>query len=242
VLEVIRAASLLQRHLTSDGDQNFGDYLQELVKCWRPLFEVQSIRIETDTEPVELGSDISSSLALIVQELLTNSAKHAFNDAGGVVRIELNCRGSEAELTVTDNGQGMRQQTLCSPGLGMTIVRQLSERIGATIKIDSHASGTVARLRFPIGDAVKKASKIDLTLKRQLASRASIAEGQLTLGLEVNERASKAHHAVPSAFNSCLPEKRVNLLERLPIPAAHAEPGDRGYASCPSADFRQTAP
>src|ERR1700756_2597781 len=152
-LEVIRAVSLLHHYPRPDDGQNFGDYLQELVKCWRPLLEVQSIRIETDTEPVELGSDISSSLALIVQELLTNSAKHAFNNTGGVVRIELNSRGSEAELTVTDNGRGMRQQTPCSPGLGMTIVRQLSERIGATIIIDSHASGTVTRLRFPVGNA-----------------------------------------------------------------------------------------
>jgi signal transduction histidine kinase len=76
------------------------------VSLWRPLLEAQSIRIEADTERLELGSDLSSSLALIVQELLTNSAKHAFKGAGGVVRIGLESRGSEAELTVTDNGQG----------------------------------------------------------------------------------------------------------------------------------------
>jgi hypothetical protein len=75
-----------------------------------------------------------------------------------VVRIGLESRGSEAELTVTDNGQGP-QHMLCSPGVGMTIIRQLSGRIGATIKIDSCASGTVARLRFPVGSAVIDASK-----------------------------------------------------------------------------------
>jgi two-component sensor histidine kinase len=157
VLEVIRTVSLLQRHLTSHRGQNFEDYLEELVKYWQPLLEIQSIRIEVDTEPVEVGSDVSSVLALIVQELLINSVKHAFNDAGGVVRIGLKCRGSEAELTVRDNGQGVPERKLCAPGVGMTIMRQLSEQIGAAIEIDSCASGTVARLRFSVGGAAKSA-------------------------------------------------------------------------------------
>jgi two-component sensor histidine kinase len=155
VLEVIRTVSLLQRHLTSHRGQNFEDYLQELVKYWQPLLEFRSIRIEADTEPVELGSNISSALALIVQELLTNSVKHAFNGAGGVVHIGLKCCGSEAELTIGDNGQGVPERRPCSPGTGMTIMRRLSEQIGAAMKVDSCESGTVARLRFPVGAAVK---------------------------------------------------------------------------------------
>jgi hypothetical protein len=37
------------------------------VSLWRPLLEAQSIRIETNTERLEFGSDLSSSPSLIVQ-------------------------------------------------------------------------------------------------------------------------------------------------------------------------------
>ena len=155
--DIIHTMSLLQGRLTSDAGQSFADYLRDLAKYWQPLLEVQSVHIEVDADPIDLGPGVSSSLALIAQELVTNSVKHGFDGAGGRIRIELKRRDAELELVVADNGRGLSKDRRApsgpGSGLGMTIVSQLSKKIGATMEFDCGVSGTIARLRLPIAGA-----------------------------------------------------------------------------------------
>jgi two-component sensor histidine kinase len=151
--DIIHTMSLLQGRLTSDAGQSFADYLRDLARYWQPLLEVQSVHIEVDADPIDLGAGVSSSLALIVQELVTNCVKHGLDGTAGWIRIELKRRDAEVELVVADNGRGVSKDKRARSGLGMTIVSQLSKRIGAVMEFDGGASGTIARLRLPIADA-----------------------------------------------------------------------------------------
>jgi two-component sensor histidine kinase len=151
--DIIHTMSLLQGRLTSDAGQSFADYLRDLAKYWQPLLEVQSVHIEVDADPVDLGPGVSSSLALIAQELVTNCVKHGLDGTTGWIRIELKRRDAEVELVVADNGRGVSKDRRARSGLGMTIVSQLSKRIGAVMEFDGGVSGTIARLRLPIAGA-----------------------------------------------------------------------------------------
>ncbi|WP_376095013.1 sensor histidine kinase [Roseomonas sp. CCTCC AB2023176] len=89
--------------------------------------------IETELEPVSVPADVAVKVGLVVNELATNSLKHAFvGQPPGTVRITLRQRGAGFVLRISDDGAGM------PPGarrnLGMTVVDNLSRAIGAAVE------------------------------------------------------------------------------------------------------------
>jgi two-component sensor histidine kinase len=151
--DVLLTVSLLQRRLQCHGEPNFGLCLKDFVKSWQSMLKDQSVRIEADVESIDLSPTISSTLALIVQELVTNSVKHNLGDADRHVQIKFKREGLIAELTVSDNGPGLSQEALKSQGLGLKIMRKLSTAIGAHMDIGNGFPGTVACIRLPLVEA-----------------------------------------------------------------------------------------
>jgi two-component sensor histidine kinase/HAMP domain-containing protein len=98
-------------------------------------------------------------LAMVLNELLTNAAKHAFQDRkGGRVDIRIAVDGPDIEIAVADNGTG-RQAPARGRGLGMTIVHLLVERsLGGSVQFDTEG-GTRARIRFPAPGAPEEAAR-----------------------------------------------------------------------------------
>lgn len=74
-------------------------------------------------------------LALILNELITNSFKHAFDlDERGTIRIELQpTKKNHYLFTISDNGKGMEVADLTKDSIGMTIVHSLVEQIEGTL-------------------------------------------------------------------------------------------------------------
>lgn len=153
VTDVLRTVNLLQRRLQSCDETNFGHYLNEFVKSWQSVLKDQAVCIEADVDSIDLSPSVSSTLALIVQELVTNSVKHHLGDVEGHVQIKFRRRGSEAELTVSDNGPGLPREALRSEGLGLNIMKRLSAAIGAQMEIGNGFPGTIARIRLPLRTA-----------------------------------------------------------------------------------------
>ncbi|MDX1758706.1 MAG: histidine kinase dimerization/phosphoacceptor domain -containing protein, partial [Arenibacter algicola] len=70
----------------------------------------QKIVMVYDMEEIELNVDIATPIGLIVNELITNSLKYAFpNNLTGVITISLVQKSTHLELTVTDNGIGIKK-------------------------------------------------------------------------------------------------------------------------------------
>jgi two-component sensor histidine kinase len=90
---------------------------------------------------------------MIVSELITNSARHAFCDRGGTVRIELSASGPLAECCVMDNGSS---QNPCTPGEGLKIVAALARELNGRIVYQFGAEGAQSILRFPISDETRQ--------------------------------------------------------------------------------------
>jgi two-component sensor histidine kinase len=101
---------------------------------------------------VFLDLDSAIPVALIVNELVSNSFKHAFPDGrSGTVAIELSGEGDDYVLVVTDDGIGFdesRARSKKEPGLGTELVHALTAQIRGSLDRSSR-SGARVRISFP---------------------------------------------------------------------------------------------
>ena len=89
-------------------------------------------------------------VGLIVNEAVTNSAKHAFEGGSGTVAVRLIAgvgRG-EARLSISDNGKGMDPSR--PAGAGTRLIRSLAGQIGGQVDQESSSAGTTTTLQFPV--------------------------------------------------------------------------------------------
>ncbi len=111
----------------------------------------KNVKLETDIDPVELDINIVIPLGLIINEILTNSLKHAFPDnRGGIIKISFKEQlKGEYLLQITDNGIGVSEDFnfVQADTLGALLINILSEQIKADVKIENN-NGTVFTLFF----------------------------------------------------------------------------------------------
>jgi two-component sensor histidine kinase/putative methionine-R-sulfoxide reductase with GAF domain len=99
--------------------------------------------VEASLEPVSLGGDQATALALVFSELLQNALEHG----GDAVRIELARRDGEVVLAIWDDGAGLEGEP--STGTGLSIVRALvQDELGGRLALESNG-GLRAEVVFP---------------------------------------------------------------------------------------------
>jgi two-component system nitrate/nitrite sensor histidine kinase NarX len=82
----------------------------------------------------QLPPDVQIALYRITQEALYNVAKHA---QASQATVSLRCLPKHVELTVSDNGHGFSLEGITPDHLGLGIMRERAEAIGALIEIRS---------------------------------------------------------------------------------------------------------
>jgi two-component sensor histidine kinase len=129
--------STLYRQNSTDEVELRG-YLQALgERLSQTLFEGGQVTVEVACDPVALSVGDSVSLGLIVNELVTNAAKHAFADGdGGVIHLTVTDSGSQLTLTVADGGKGLPVGAITrGPGLGFKLVRSLAQGLRGKVRV-----------------------------------------------------------------------------------------------------------
>lgn len=125
-------------HLLDHQEQvEFGQYLQHLCDDLSSLLDGQVIAVRSMAAKIPTASAIP--LGFIVNELITNSAKHSPGNI--IVRFEKEAAGYS--LSVLDDGPGLPagfDPSKCK-GLGMRIVLALVKQIGGNLHIPSGESG-----------------------------------------------------------------------------------------------------
>lgn len=107
------------------------------------LDPVVTVQGETDALPQQVIDELTA----VLREALSNVAKHAVASS---VEVTLVVSGTEAVLTVADNGRGMPDQLPRSSGVSN--LRQRAERLGGTATWSrGEPTGTVLTWRVPLG-------------------------------------------------------------------------------------------
>jgi CheY-like chemotaxis protein len=128
------------------------------LEAARPAADAKGVRLTASLDP-RVGSvnGDADRLQQVVWNLLTNAIK--FTPADGQILVKLESAGSQVEITVEDSGAGIDPEFLphifdrfrqADPGinrvhggmgLGLSIVRQLVELHGGTVRAESEGEG-----------------------------------------------------------------------------------------------------
>src|SRR5215207_9453491 len=100
---------------------------------------------------LSLSSELSTALFRILQEALTNVARHA---AAKSVLVRLSVAGGVAALVVRDDGRGVTAGELSAPAsLGLLGMRERAEALGGSLLVERCASGgSVVMVSIPLDD------------------------------------------------------------------------------------------
>jgi two-component sensor histidine kinase len=152
VMERVHAIALAQDQLSFEAgvsNVEFGDYLRALCANIDPQREKVTIEVETD-RGVLLPLDRAVAAGLIVNELVTNSLKYAFDENGGAVRVifTMSPELGEACLCVEDNGRGMGPPR--KGGLGLQLIEAFTNQLDGQIEQEPVEKGTRTCVRFPL--------------------------------------------------------------------------------------------
>jgi signal transduction histidine kinase len=98
------------------------------------------------TREDRLDGDLETTVYRLVQEALTNVAKHARAER---VRVAINGSSEELSIEVQDDGSGFDPQTT-SHGFGLAGMQERVTLAGGTLSVESGQGGTLISVRLPI--------------------------------------------------------------------------------------------
>ncbi len=138
---------------------NFSDYIQELISYLFSTYKYNSntIDLEINIDKIEIDVDFAVNLGLIINELVSNTLKHAFPDnfskPSGDCKLQIklisNC-DSEFILIIKDNGIGFPGNVdfKNTDSLGLQLVNTLVEQHNGKIELNNDG-GAEFSLTFP---------------------------------------------------------------------------------------------
>ncbi|MEA2835508.1 MAG: hypothetical protein QOD89_58 [Bradyrhizobium sp.] len=152
----IHAISMVHKRLYASGDARvvaLDEYLAGLLDHLQISMRSDGLAapLQVRLEALQLGTDATINLGVIVAEWVTNAVKYAYPDRRGEIRIDLKrLSDGRGELSVEDDGVGRSNAPAKGTGLGTRLVNAMANSIGAEIHYDVRQPGTGARLIFPI--------------------------------------------------------------------------------------------
>jgi len=156
----IRTMALIHDKLYQSKDLakiNYAKYIDGLVVHVIHSYGVDSniIALETDLEEVFLDLNRAIPCGLIVQELLSNSVKHAFPQGKkGEICVGLHSdKKGVINFVVSDNGIGFPEEIdfRKAQTLGLQMVNDLTRQINGTIELN-RKGGTAFKIKFSVNE------------------------------------------------------------------------------------------
>ena len=155
VLRIQSIRVLYEKLLLSNHYQNVSikNYIDSLIDSLIAVFpESKKVFIERQIMDFRITTRKAIPLGIIINELITNIFKHAFNEkTTGHILIELYKSENQGILTIQDNGVGMEESfpTSKSSGYGLSIVKMLVQQILGTYTVEN-MNGTKSIIQFEI--------------------------------------------------------------------------------------------
>jgi two-component sensor histidine kinase len=141
------------RHLYRGGQPGLvemRDYLGDLCATLSDALLLRGgVVLECEVAEGALPRDRAVSIGLVINELVTNAAKHAFDGReAGTITVTFGPHPGGWVLTVGDNGSGMKEKARprADGGLGSRLIDAFARQAGGKISVDSDRTGTTATL------------------------------------------------------------------------------------------------
>ncbi len=142
----VKSMALIHERLYMSSDLssiNIQDYVGSLLGqiSQSQLERVPRLEIKQDIQEISLDVDISLSLGLIINELVTNSLKHGFlnvNIEEPSIKIILREEGENLILQVSDNGKGISSDINFrdTESLGLQLVNTLADELEGKLTLE----------------------------------------------------------------------------------------------------------
>ena len=152
----VRSMALVHEKLYRSGDLSridFSEYIRSLVYHLCHVHQIDSSRIHLREEVEAIQLDINTAIpcGLILNELVSNSLKHAFPDGReGEIYVQFKRQGeNRLLLSVRDDGIGLAEDLDINKTstLGLQIITLLVQQLDATLEIHRQP-GTEFRILF----------------------------------------------------------------------------------------------
>ncbi len=152
----VRAMALIHQNLYQEENLvgvHLPDYIEKLTENLMASYRVDQdhIQLTQDVAPISLDVDVLIPLGLILNELISNSLKHAFTDrSAGQIEVQVLKAERGLEVLVKDNGIGL--PTDFKPeqvkSMGFKLIRSFISKMEGKLEIAS-SGGTQIRMVLP---------------------------------------------------------------------------------------------
>ncbi len=148
----ISAIALTHQMLYQKGSVNtvlLSEYLKNLITQITNSYENSLVKIQVDIKQKQqyINIDTAIPLGLLVNEIITNSFKHAFKgNKEGIIQLTASTFGNTATVEIKDNGVGLpenyKQLLSDTNSLGFELISILTQQINAEMEIENNGGAT----------------------------------------------------------------------------------------------------
>jgi two-component sensor histidine kinase len=156
----VEALALLYRSLSEGPDEqsvDLGTYLSEIASAVMRAHAIEGIRLDLQVDSWPVSLNVAMPAGLVVNELLTNSLKHAFAGRdGGTITLHCLVDATGCRVLVADDGVGLEDGSgWPKPGkMGAMICKSLQQNAKARIEVASRkGEGMRVTIFFDRADA-----------------------------------------------------------------------------------------
>jgi two-component sensor histidine kinase len=154
IARVHRQLELRDDHVVVDTKSYIGELCADLRLS---RLAMRPVAIECIAESHSISLEKAVPLGLIINESITNAAKHAFPDERqGIIKVTFERAGDVYKLTVADNGIGQSGKPR-DGGLGNRLVQMLAAQLDSKVEVEPRAPGTAVIVTIVVKTARARA-------------------------------------------------------------------------------------
>ncbi len=148
----IRSMTLIHEKLYRSKDLaniDVAEYIQNLSSNLFRSYSAGRVSLKTQVDDILLGIDTAIPCGLIINELVSNSLKHAFPEKQGEIFVDLHRDDGRFTLIVRDNGVGLPESVdfRNTDSLGLQLVCTLTDQLDGAIELN-RTGGTEFKITF----------------------------------------------------------------------------------------------
>lgn len=158
MLERVDALAVVHRQLYQSSDISsfdIGSFAENLTRDVVGASGRTNIHVSIDAQPLSVDAANASALGLILNEILTNSIKHAYGDGRpGRLSLLVTNIDDRGVITLCDDGPGIPSSQR-TKSIGMSLITRLARQAKADAVWSGNSPGTCVTITFPRREAAK---------------------------------------------------------------------------------------